>query len=134
IPCFGLFSKIKYLIGLKIYDWLSGKFSFGSSVYLNKGKVLSYLDGISAKNISGGIEYYDGQFDDARLAVNLAQTAIAHGATVLNYAKVTSLTKDAANKKVTGLKFTDVETDTDYIINAKAMINATGVFVDDILS
>ena len=134
IPCFGLFSKIKYLIGLKLYDWLSGKFSFGSSVYLNKGKVLEYLKGISGKNISGGIEYYDGQFDDARLAVNLAQTAVENGATVLNYAKVVNLSKSRKNDKLTGLSLIDTETQQEYKIKAKSIINATGVFVDDILS
>ncbi len=134
IPCFGLFSKIKYLVGLKLYDWLSGKFSFGSSVYLSKSKVLEYLKGISDKNVSGGIEYYDGQFDDARLAINLAQTAIENGATVLNYAKVVNLLKDEENNKLTGLSLIDIETQQEYKIKAKSIINATGVFVDDILS
>ncbi|ADY53430.1 Glycerol-3-phosphate dehydrogenase [Pseudopedobacter saltans DSM 12145] len=133
IPCFGLFSKIKYLVGLKLYDWLSGKYSFGSSIYLNKNKVLDRLKGISEKHVSGGIEYYDGQFDDARLAINLAQTAIDHGATVLNYAKVTSLSK-GNNSKLNGLTFIDAENQKEYNIQTKSIINATGVFVDDILN
>lgn len=133
IPCFGLFSKIKYLIGLKIYDWLSGKYSFGSSVYLNKAKVIKHLKGISEKHVSGGIEYYDGQFDDARLAINLAQTANEHGATILNYTKVINLEKDK-NNKLSGLTVVDTETGEKYEVKAKAIINATGVFVDEILN
>ncbi|MFD1629100.1 glycerol-3-phosphate dehydrogenase/oxidase [Pseudopedobacter beijingensis] len=133
IPCFDWFSKAKYLIGLKMYDWLSGRFSFGSSVYLNKKKVIDSLQGISGKNLAGGIEYYDGQFDDARLAVNLAQTAIENGASVLNYAKVVSLSKDDKGT-LNGLELLDVETDQKYTVQAKAIVNATGVFVDDILS
>src|SRR5690606_24170045 len=74
----------------------------------------------------------DGQFDDARLAVNLAQTAIEHGATVLNYAEVIKIEKDD-NQKVNGLTFVDRETGENYTINAKTVINATGIFVDDIL-
>ncbi len=133
IPCFSWLSKMKYLIGLKLYDWLSGKFSFGSSVYMSKSEVLNALPEISDKGLSGGIEYYDGQFDDARLAINLAQTAIEQGATVLNYVKVTELLKEGQNNKISGVKAVDEESGQEFIIRAKTVINATGVFVDDIL-
>src|SRR5690606_6177652 len=87
---------------------------------------------IKTAGLKGGVRYLDGQFDDARLAVNLAQTAAAYGATVLNYCKVTALRKDDAGK-INGLAFADGETNRQFLINAKAVINATGVFVDDIL-
>ncbi len=131
IPCYSVWSKLKYLIGLKLYDWLSGSFSFGSSRFLNKKKVLHKLPGLKPGNLKGGIEYYDGQFDDARLAVNLAQTSIEHGGVMLNYFKVKSLRKQG--KKICGVVAVDLETNLEYKLEGKTVINATGVFVDDIL-
>lgn len=132
IPCFNWFSKVKYLVGLKIYDWMAGKYSFGSSIYMKASKVLAALPGLSKNKLAGGIEYYDGQFDDARLAVNLAQTAVEQGGVLLNYFKVSNLLKDS-NDKIVGLEAIDVETGNQYALNAKVVINATGVFVDNIL-
>ncbi len=131
IPCYSWFAKMKYLAGLKMYDWLSGRFSFGKSRFLNKKEILEQLPGINPKHLSGGIEYYDGQFDDARLAVNLAQTAAEKGGVLLNYFKVTGLLKE--KEKVSGLRAMDVETKREYTIYSKVVINATGVFVDDVL-
>lgn len=132
IPCFNWFSKVKYLVGLKIYDWMAGKYSFGSSIYMKAGEVLSSLPGLSANKLAGGIEYYDGQFDDARLAINMAQTAVEQGGVLLNYVKVSGLIKDL-DKKVVGLEAIDIETGVQYTVKAKSVINATGVFVDDVL-
>src|SRR5690606_28926984 len=84
------------------------------------------------KVIKGGLRYYDGQFDDARLAINLAQTATEYGATVVNYMEAVEITKDN-NQQVTGLLIKDVLTQKTYPIQAKIVINATGIFVDDIL-
>jgi glycerol-3-phosphate dehydrogenase len=131
IPCFDSWSKFKYLTGLKIYDWLSGKFSFGRSRSLNKMQVNKLLPGIKTNNLIGGVEYFDGQFDDARLAVNLAQTCVENGGVVLNYFKVTGLLKE--NKKICGVTAVDNETGKQYDLKAKVVVNATGVFVDDIL-
>jgi glycerol-3-phosphate dehydrogenase len=126
-----LWSKFKYLTGLKIYDLLSGKFSFGRSKALSKTQIKKLLPGISTDKLTGGIEYFDGQFDDARLAINLAQTSVEKGAIVLNYFKVTSLLKE--NKKICGITAVETETCKQYSFQAKVVINATGVFVDDIL-
>ena len=131
IPCYSWFSKMQYLLGLKLYDLLSGSFSFGKSQSLTREEVISQLPTINTKGLVGGVEYFDGQFDDARLAINLAQTAVEQGGVVLNYFKVTSLRKQ--NGVVTGVKATDLETRVECEIKAKAVINATGVFVDDIL-
>jgi glycerol-3-phosphate dehydrogenase len=90
------------------------------------------LPNIQTANLKGGIEYFDGQFDDARLALNLAQTCVEQGGVVLNYARVTGLLKDAAGK-VAGVKFRDLEGGQEYELPAKVVVNATGVFVDDIL-
>ncbi|MFC3196965.1 FAD-dependent oxidoreductase [Parapedobacter deserti] len=132
IPCYSIFSKWKYLIGLKIYDWLAGRNRIGKSTFVSKKEIGEALPGIKTNQLRGGIRYFDGQFDDARLAINLAQTAVNYGATILNYCKVTALFKDN-DGKVTGLRFTDIETDRQIQVTAKAVVNATGVFVDDIL-
>ena len=131
IPCYTIFSKLKYLIGLKLYDWLSGSFSFGSSHFLNKEKTLQHLPELKHEGLKGGIQYYDGQFDDARLAINLAQTSVDLGGVVLNYFKVNRLLKK--ENKVCGLVALDLEANREYNLHAKVIINATGVFVDDIL-
>lgn len=131
IPCYDWFSVMQYLTGLTLYDWLAGKYSFGTSKYLSKKEILRLMPGIKEKGLKGGIKYYDGKFDDARLAINIAQTAIEKGATVINYMKVTNLLKDG--DRVTGIKATDSITGEEFNLNAKVVINATGVFVDDIL-
>lgn len=132
IPCYSLFSKWKYLVGLKVYDWLAGSYRIGKSSFVSKKETSACLPGIKTNRLKGGVRYLDGQFDDARMAINLAQTAAAHGAAVINYCKVTALQKDNAGK-VKGLHFTDGETGEQFEIDAKVTINATGVFVDDIL-
>jgi len=131
IPCYSWLEKTKYLIGLKLYDWLAGRFSFGKSRFVNRKEILRKLPGLNAKNLVGGVEYYDGQFDDARLAINLAQTAAEQGAVLLNYFKVTGLLKE--NSRTSGVKALDAETKKEYTLQAKVVINATGVFVDDLL-
>jgi glycerol-3-phosphate dehydrogenase len=114
-----------------LYDILAGAFGLGWSKFVGKKKLQKQLPNIRTRGLIGGVEYYDGQFDDARLAVNLAQTAIEHGAVVLNYFKVSALIKDAG--KVQGVLVTDVETGKMYEVKAKSTVNATGVFVDEIL-
>ncbi len=132
IPCYSSFSKWKYLIGLKIYDWMAGRYRIGKSTFVSKKETCEKLPGIKNSGLKGSIRYFDGQFDDARLAINLAQTATRHGATVLNYCKVIALEKDR-DGVVNGLHFIDEETAASIPIRARAVINATGVFVDDIL-
>ncbi|WP_316737459.1 glycerol-3-phosphate dehydrogenase/oxidase [Pedobacter aquatilis] len=131
IPCYDWFSVIKYLSGLTIYDWLSGKYSFGKSKYLSKSETLKLMPEIKSKGLKGAIRYFDGKFDDARLAINIAQTAINHGATLLNYTKVIALQK--RDETIIGIETEDVLTGIKNIFKGKVIINATGVFVDDIL-
>jgi glycerol-3-phosphate dehydrogenase len=131
IPCYSLMSKFKYYFGLKFYDLLSGTYSLGKSEALSREEVNKIFPGINTEALVGGVEYYDAQFDDSRLAVNLAQTCVEQGGVVLNYFKVTGLIK--ADGKVQGVKARDVETGNDYTLAAKVVVNATGVFVDDIL-
>lgn len=132
IPSYSFFNKMKFLIGLKLYDWMAGKLRIGQSTLLSKKEVIEKLPKVKQKNLIGGVQYFDGQFDDARLALNLGQTASEHGAVVLNYAEATAITKDE-NGKVIGLEFLDSGSNKTYKIKSKAVINATGIFVDDIL-
>jgi glycerol-3-phosphate dehydrogenase len=120
-----------YGIGMKVYDLLSGRHGFGHSKFLSKEKTLEYLPTVEPKGLRGGVIYYDGQFDDSRLAVNMAQTAVNHSATVLNYVKVTGLIKE--KEFVSGVEAKDVETGQEFELRAKGVINATGVFTDDII-
>ncbi|SEG59218.1 glycerol-3-phosphate dehydrogenase/oxidase [Sphingobacterium lactis] len=132
IPLYSTFDKLKYLVGLKLYDWLAGSLRIGKSVLLSKKEVVEKLPHIKQNGLKGGILYYDGQFDDARLAVNLGQTAVEHGATVLNYMEASDFHKNA-DGKINGVTVRDTETGQTYTIQAKTVINATGIFVDDIL-
>ena len=131
IPCYSLWEIIKYSAGLRLYDILAGTFGFGRSRFIGPKKVSQRFPNIRTEGLKGGVEYFDGQFDDARLAINLAQTAIEQGAIVLNYFRVADIIKN--NGKVAGVKAVDAETGTEYEVLSKTIINATGVFVDDIL-
>jgi glycerol-3-phosphate dehydrogenase len=131
IPCYNWRSKFMYLIGLKFYDLLAGNRGFKHSAFLSTKQVLEAIPTLQAKGLVGGVRYSDGQFDDARLAVNLAQTCAEHGGVLLNYMKVTGLLKDG--NIVSGVKAMDTETGKAYTLKGKVVINATGVFVDEIL-
>ncbi|RFM27848.1 glycerol-3-phosphate dehydrogenase/oxidase [Deminuibacter soli] len=120
-----------YTIGLKVYDILAGRLSLGRSQHISRKEVLRRLPNITAKGLQGGVVYHDGQFDDARLAINLAQTSIEQGATLINYMRVTALQKQ--QNRISGVVATDMETGNSYTIQAKCVVNATGVFVDELL-
>jgi len=132
IPLYNWFDAIKYTIGLKIYDWIAGNSSLGRAQFMSRKKTLDSLPNINSQKLIGGVVYHDGQFDDARLAINLAQTIFDEGGMAINYMKVAKLTKDS-NGLVAGVQLTDNETGKSYDIKAKAVVNATGVFADDIL-
>jgi glycerol-3-phosphate dehydrogenase len=117
-----------YGIGLKLYDMLAGKHGFGESKMLSKEETIEHIPTIESKDLRGGVIYYDGQFDDARLVINMAETAAEQGATLLNYMQVISLAK--SNNMIEGLIALDMETNKKYQIKAKVVINATGVYTD----
>ncbi len=131
IPIYTWWDKLLYTVGLKFYDILAGKLSLGKSIPISKSETIKRLPTIKKVGLKGGILYHDGQFDDSRLALNMAQTAIENGATVINYAKVIKLKKDA-NGKLNGAIFQDIESKKEYEIKTKAIVNATGVFADDV--
>ncbi|MFT4094736.1 MAG: glycerol-3-phosphate dehydrogenase/oxidase [Niabella sp.] len=132
IPVYNFWDRIKYTIGLKVYDWIAGRLSLGRSVFISKQDALSALPGIKSKGLLGGVLYHDGQFDDARLAINLAQSIAENNGLAVNYMQVTGLLKDT-NGKINGAVVRDMESGRSYHVKAKAVVNATGVFVDGIL-
>ena len=109
VPNYEWWEKPFYGLGLKIYNLLSGKHNFGKSKILSRKETLKLLPAIKAEGLRGGVVYYDGQFDDARLLINLVATAAEQGATVLNYARVFELIKDASGS-VCGVSFIDEAT------------------------
>lgn len=119
-----------YGIGLRIYDFLAGKHGFGPSRNLSMEKTLEHIPTIETQGLRGGVIYYDGQFDDARLLINMAQTAEEHGATLINYVSVIDLIKE--NDIVRGVVAVDGETGQEYRLKGKVVVNATGAFTDSI--
>jgi glycerol-3-phosphate dehydrogenase len=118
-----------YGIGLKVYDLLAGKYGFGKSVLLSREEVLKRIPTLQQEGLRGGVLYHDGQFDDSRLLISLAQTAAEHGACLVNYAPVTGLLKDGEGM-VNGVIFTDAESGQKQTAYARCVINATGAFCD----
>lgn len=121
-----------YTIGLIIYDLLSGNMSMGRSRPFSREEVIRRIPRIVQKDLRGGVMYYDGQFDDARLAVNLMQTAVDLGAVVVNHCRVSSLVKDPEGK-VTGVIAVDELNGGHFNLHGRCIINATGIFVDNII-
>src|SRR5512135_760575 len=118
-----------YGVGLKVYNLLSGRYGFGDSVILTKEETLARLPTIRTEGLRGGVVYYDGQFDDARLLVNMAETAAEQGAALLNYAPVVGLTRDG-HGFVNGVVAHDVESGREIKALAQVVINAGGPFCD----
>jgi glycerol-3-phosphate dehydrogenase len=131
IPVYKWWEKFYYGVGLKMYDIMAGRLGLGNTRFLSKEKTAKLMPTIKLHKLKGGIVYQDGQFDDSRLAINLAQTAAENGATILNYAKVTGLMIE--DKKTTGVILTDSLSRKEYHIRCAVVINATGVFTDAVL-
>jgi glycerol-3-phosphate dehydrogenase len=131
VPNYDWWEGPYYGIGMKVYDMLAGRQGFGRSKHLSRSETREHLPTIEPEGLRGGVIYYDGQFDDARLAVNMAQTVVDQGGTALNYMKVTDLTKSDQGV-VHGVRAECQETGDTYSIDARAVINATGIFTDSI--
>jgi glycerol-3-phosphate dehydrogenase len=130
VPTYKWWEPTFYGVGLTLYDRLAGKYGLGPSAFLSRAEVRERLPTLSDDRLRGGTLYYDAQFDDARLAIALAQTAVNLGAAVLNYVGVTMLLKAA--DRITGVVARDLETGREHELAAKTVINATGVFTDSV--
>lgn len=128
VPAYGALDRPFYGIGLKLYDRLSGEFSLGPSTLLSREEVLRELPSISTKGLRGGVRYFDGQFDDARLALALAETLHELGGFAANYVRAIRFMK--ANGRINGVVAQNVESGREFEITARVVINATGVFTD----
>ena len=121
-----------YFCGLAFYDILSFGFGYGRSKFIRAKSVMKRLPTSIKKGLKGGIVYHDGQFDDSRMAVNLAQTCIDHGGVAANHVRVIEMMHDDKGK-VCGVKAQDTETGETFTLKAKAVINAAGIFVDSVM-
>jgi glycerol-3-phosphate dehydrogenase len=130
VPNYAWWEAPFYGIGMKVYDLLAGKYGFGRSEILSREEVLAHIPTLSQDGLRGGVKYHDGQFDDARLLIDIASTAAQHGACLINYTRVVSLVKDGEGF-VSGLTFRDEESGVPHTLAARCVINATGPFCDD---
>ncbi|MGC2657589.1 MAG: FAD-dependent oxidoreductase [Bryobacteraceae bacterium] len=131
VPNYDWWEAPFYGLGLKVYNLLSGKYGFGSSRILSREETLEYLPTIKTEGLRGGVIYFDGQFDDTRLLIDLVRTAADQGATLLNYMPVLSLVKDE-DGYLAGAVARDLEGGQEFTVGAKVVINATGAFSDGI--
>ena len=132
VPAYSYFSLPYYGVGLKVYERLSGKLSFGRSELLSRESTLEKLPGITGDHLRGGILYHDGQFDDARYAIALLRTLQDHGGTAINYVEATGLIERGG--KILGIQAHDREDDSVFDLQAKAVINACGVHAEETLA
>lgn len=129
MPSYRFWEVPFYGVGLKMYDALAGKAGLGKTEFLGHDETLRHLPTVRATGLKGGVKYWDGQFDDARLAMALARSAAARGALLVNYCAATGLLHE--NGKIVGLTCRDGETGRDYPLRARCVINAAGVWVDE---
>ncbi|MDG2305802.1 MAG: glycerol-3-phosphate dehydrogenase/oxidase [Candidatus Binatia bacterium] len=119
-----------YGVGLKVYDRLAGRLNIAPSRVLDRKETIAHIPNVQTEDLLGGVIYHDAQFDDARMAFTLARTAADHGATVLNYVSVVGLMKEADS--VIGVRAVDEESGREIEIRAKVVVNATGIFADQV--
>nr|WP_315490543.1 glycerol-3-phosphate dehydrogenase/oxidase [uncultured Rhodoferax sp.] len=119
-----------YGIGLKMYDALAGKAGLGKTEFLNRDQTLKYLPTALAQGLQGGVKYWDGQFNDAKLAMALARTAASRGALLVNYCRASHLLYE--DSKVSGLVCEDTLSGKQYTVKTRCVVNATGVWVDEL--
>lgn len=131
VPNYAWWEAPFYGLGLKVYNLLAGKYGFGPSKILSREETLRRLPTIKTEGLRGGVSYYDGQFDDARLLINLIATAVEHGAAAINHAPVTALTRDD-DGFVSGATAHDAESGEQFTVPASVVVNATGAFTDSI--
>lgn len=132
LPSYRWWETPFYGVGLKIYDWMAGKLGLGPSQWLSRDETLQMLPNLDPSGLRGGVIYHDGQFDDARLAIDLAKTAAWFDGVLLNYFPVTSLLKTSG--KLSGVRVKDQFTGEELEVRARVVINAAGVFSDRIQS
>ena len=130
MPSYKLWEAPFYGVGLKMYDALAGKSGLGPTEFLNRQETLQHLPTLQRTGLKGGVKYWDGQFDDARLALALARSAARQGALLINYCRANRLMHE--DGKLVGVACQDQETGQSYTLSTRCVINATGVWVDEL--
>ena len=128
MPSYRLWETPFYGAGLKMYDALAGRHGLGRTEWLGAAETLRLLPGVQPRGLKGGVKYWDGQFDDARLALAIARTAALHGALLVNHCEALEVLHDAG--RAVGLRVRDAETGREFRLQAGCVVNATGVWVD----
>ena len=128
MPSYHCWETPFYGVGLKMYDALAGKAGLGATQFLSRTRTLQCLPTVRPEGLKGSVKYWDGQFDDARLALALARTAARAGAVLVNYVEATGLLHEAG--QVAGVRCRDAETGNETILRSRCVVNATGVWVD----
>ncbi|MDJ0865986.1 MAG: glycerol-3-phosphate dehydrogenase/oxidase [Myxococcota bacterium] len=131
VPSYAWWESPFYGVGLKVYDLLAGRYGFGKSSHISREAIVEEIPSIRTDGLLGGTRYFDGQFDDARLAINLATTAWEQGGTVVNYAQATGFLKDGEGA-IEGVVASDLETGEELRIRGRVVVNATGPFADGV--
>lgn len=117
-------------IGLWLYDGLAGRHNVKRHRRLSRKEVMRLAPALVTENLKQGFIYYDGQTNDARLTMAVLRTAVQYGATIANYAEVTSFVTE--NGKVCGAHVRDNLGNQSFIARARHIINATGVFAEEV--
>jgi glycerol-3-phosphate dehydrogenase len=131
VPCFTTWDLVYYTIGMKAYDWIAGAASLFPSRMLSKAESLRRMPQLRSEALVGTVSYADGQFDDARFGLSLAQTFAQQGGEIINYAKAVGFGKNS-NGKLAVLEVDDQFTQERFQIRAKVFVNCTGPFADHI--
>ncbi|CAG5128768.1 unnamed protein product [Candidula unifasciata] len=136
LPVYQWWQVPYFWAGIKMYDFVAGRELLKPSYILSKSKALELFPMLKKDKLKAALVYYDGQHDDARMAVSLAITAVRHGAYCLNYTRVESLLKTVVDGKeqICGAHVRNTLTGEEYNIRAKCVINATGPYTDSIRS
>jgi len=132
IPVYNYFLKFYYYLGLKVYDFISGNLSFKKSKIVNRNSAIELVPNVAKEKLKGGVVYFDGQFDDSRLGIDIALTCESYNAILLNYISVESLIKK--NGKIKGVVANDSVNNNTFSILGEHVINATGVFSKSIMN
>jgi glycerol-3-phosphate dehydrogenase len=131
VPAYSFWELPAYFLGLKAYDLLAGRFGRGASRLVSRNETLQRAPALIPTSLRGGLLYHDSQFDDARLAITLARTLVNLGGTAINYLRVSALLKSCG--KVYGVRVCDLETGREFEVSARVVVNAAGVFADQVL-
>lgn len=134
IPSYQMGGRYYFFAGMKAYDLLAGRLGFEGSRLLSTKQTLAALPTLKADGLHGGVAYADGQFDDARLAIALAQTLVEQGGVPINYAPCVRLIHRGNQRgQLSGVVARDAESGNEFELRGRVVVNATGVFGESIM-